>query len=388
MTEASAAAAAFHSGTMQLDAGHLDAAVRELEHARKLFDADGATVEHAKATTMLGAALRAGGRLDEAAACFDEAAARFAEADQPGEHGAALHNRGLVARDAGAGDHAAECFRRAHERFVAARAGPQAAAAARERGAALLTSGDVASAREVLAEAAEHAGHVGDLAGQGETANLLGLAELADGEADTAAASFQEAAAAHPRGTRPHEFAMAKANLALAWEQADRGPRARLAARQALTASEVPPAVRDQATDVLARLGGGPGDVLAALDTEPAEEWAAVLREETARWAAIDGLDREAETAAWVRGLAERGPRAGDAAEPWLAALLELPPGDMATLAAAAIRATGRLADADAQRVRTEVGRAMARFHAPQMLRLRDTFARLAAEMDEPAGWG
>lgn len=388
MTDPDAATAAFHSGTMQLDAGHVEPAIRELEQARKLFDADGATVEHAKATTMLGAALRAAGRLDEAATCFDEAAGRFADADQPGEHGAALHNRGLVARDAGAGDHAAEYFRCAYERFVTAQAGPQAAAAARERGAALLTAGDVATAREVLADAADHAGHVGDLAGQGETANLLGLAELADGEADTAAASFQEAAAAHPRGTRPENFAMAKANLALAWEHAGRGPRARLAARQALIASAVPPAVHDQATEVLTRLGGGPGDVLAALDSEPGEEWPSVLREETARWAAIDGLERDAETTAWVRGLADRGSRAGDVAEPWLAALLELPPDDMATLATAAIRATGRLADADAQRVRTEVGRAMARFHAPQMLRLRDTFERLAAELDEPTGWG
>lgn len=382
------ATAAFHLGTLRLDAGRIDSAITELERARALFDPEGLPVEHAKVTTMLGAAFRAAGRLPEAAACFDDAAGRFAGADQPGEHGAALHNRGLVARDAGEAEHAATCFEQAHDRFVAARAGPQATAAARERGAALLTSGETATAREVLADAAEQAGRLGDLAAQGETANLIGLVELARGQPDTAAGFFQEAAAAHPRGTRPEDFAMAKANLAVAWEQADRGARARLAARQALAAPTVPPAVRDQATQLLDRTGSGPGDALAAVHAEPAEEWPVLLREETVRWTVVDGVERDAETAAWVRGLAERGPRAGDVAEPWLGALLELPPADMDTLAAAAIRATGRLGDADAQRVRTEVGRAMARFHAPQMLRLRDTFERLAGELGEPTGWG
>lgn len=382
------ATAAFHLGTLRLDAGRIDSAITELERARRLFDPGELPVEHAKATTMLGAALRAAGRLEEAAACFDDAAGRFAQADQPGEHGAALHNRGLVARDAGEAEHAAACFQQAHDRFVAARAGPQASAAARERGAALLTSGEMTTAREVLADAAEQASRLGDLAAQGETANLIGLVELAHGQPGTAAGFFQEAAAAHPRGTRPEAFAMAKANLAVAWEQAERAARARLAARQALAAPVVPPAVRDQATQLLDRMGSGPGDALAAVDAEPAEEWPVILREETVRWSVVDGLERDAETAAWIRGLAERGPRAGDVAEPWLGALLELPPGDMDTLAAAAIRATGRLADADAQRVRTEVGRAMARFHAPQMLRLRDTFERLADELGEPSGWG
>lgn len=392
------ATASFHLGTLRLDAGRLEEAAADLARAREHFPEEMA-VERAKATTMLGAAHRAAGRLVDAAACFDEAAACFADAEQPGEHGAALHNRGLVARDAGDPELAAGCFERARERFDAAGAGPQAAAAAREQGAARLTAGDPEGALEVLADAGDLAARGGDLAGQGEVANLTGLAQLALDRPEEAAQVFRESAAVHPRGTRPEAFAMAKANLALAWERTDRPARARLAARQALAAGSVPAAVAGQARGLLDRLGGGPGDVLAALEHEAgrpaggpdvaeADEWPVVWREEAARWATIDGLERDAETSAWVRGLAERPHRIGDLAEPWLGALLELPPAEMEALAAAAIRATGRLEPDAAQRVRAEVGRAMARFHAPQMLRLRDTFDRLAGELGEPTGWG
>jgi tetratricopeptide (TPR) repeat protein len=360
------ATAQFHLGVELTNAGRAEEATHALQAAVALFDPNGLGTERAKALNALGAALRVAGRADDAAAAFDEAAQTLRGA----ERGAALYNLGLAAREAGDLTRARDAFEQAR-RLLDARVVPvQAAAAAREFGSTILQEGDAAAAIVVLEEALDAAQRTGDESGSGGAANALGLAFLAAGRADHAIAAFRRALAAHPRSVRPGEYAMAKANLALAYEYGGDLQRARLAARQALGVPSAAPAVAEQAQAVLQRVGRGNGDLVAVLVGEPREGWAGLVREEVLRW--TDANDKRAELAQWIDTLRAPPVDAIDLAEAWLGALLELPPDAMEQIVAAAVDAAG---DRDIEWFRPLVESASARFHAPQLLRLREAFA-------------
>src|SRR5919108_3145740 len=343
------ATAQFHLGVELTNRGRAEEAVHALRAAVELFDRDGLRSERAKALNALGVALRLAGRVDEAADTFNEAAAGLAGA----ERGAALYNLGLAKRDAGDLDAARAAFERASESL-------DSPAVARELGTTLLQQGELDAAVALLGDASEQ----GDEAARGAAANALGLAQLAAGRFDAAVDAFRRAPAAPPRTLRPTEYAMTKANLALAYERAGDERRARLAARQALGVHSIPVAIATQARDVLARVGEGEHDLVSLLEDEPRERWPAVVREEVVRWADTD--DKRAELAEWVAGLCSRPDDAVDLAEAWLAALLELPPEQMAVLAQATPR--------QSEWFRDVVASACARFHTPQLLRLREAF--------------
>jgi tetratricopeptide (TPR) repeat protein len=284
---------------------------------------------------------------------------------------------GLVGRDAGS-------LRRARALLDPAAVPGQAAAAARELGVVLLESGEVDAAAAALEEAVALSERAGDEAARGAAANALGLARLAAGRAAEAIDAFRLAAAANPRSIRPGEFAMAKANLALAHERAGDAPRARLAARQALGVHALPPAVVRQAEAALSRLGPVRDDLAAVLGDEADEERrSGLVREEVVRWADADEADAACSAAEWV----ETQLRTPELAEPWLAALLELPPDPMEDVIASVLAALRAHAPADVERFRLDVVAATARFHVPQLERLRTTFERIAAELGQAQTW-
>lgn len=380
----------FHLGTALITAERPGPAAVALRVARDLFDADDDPVACAKATNMLGAALRDLGDLDAAGACFARADEVFAAHDQPLERGAAVFNRGLVEREALGPEAAIPRFTTALDLFEAGGAAGQASAAARELGAALLAEDRTSAAAEALERAAELAGRAGDRAALGAATNALGLAALAHGDLDGAIAAFHDAVAAHPRGVRPAAHAMAKANLALAHERAGDAPRARLAARQARATPEVPAAVADQAAAILQRLPerSAADDLLDVLADEDPERRASTVRDELTRWSAADETTRHAEMRAWVAAHARWEGDGTDLAESLLDVLLEFPPDGMEGLIAAAVVATDEVTDEVAARFRKDVSAAMGRFHVPQWMRLKDTFRRLATGTDTPEGWG
>ena len=349
------ATASFHLGALLVDAGRGDEAATALARSAELFGRAGLREERAKALNALGAALRIAGREGDAAAAFREAASAFAGLGLKPEEGAALHNLGLVSREPAH-------FREARSRFAAAGEVRHEAAALRELGGVLLEHGELAEAEAALTEALELAERAGDLAGLGAAANALGLAQLALGRPGEAATSFRSSAGAHGRGVRPADHAMAKANLALACERLGDGPRARLAARQALAVPGAPEPVRAQAEALLARLPDEAGDLARVLAEEPEESRLAVAREELVRWSEAAAADRRREAEAWV---AEAAP---ELAEPLLGALLELPPAPMTAIAA-------DLAACADERFRVAVERASARFPPPQLFRLQEAFA-------------
>jgi tetratricopeptide (TPR) repeat protein len=256
--------------------------------------------------------------------------------------------------------------------------GEAEAAAVRELGATLLTLGELDDAKVTLERAVELAARGGATA-HGGALNALGLARLTAGETKLAIDSFRQAAAAHPRAVRPAEFAMAKANLALAYEQHGDAPRARLAARQGLGVTDPPAPVAAQAESVLARLGEATADDLRwVLEREPQAIWEGILREELARSCDAPADARRADAATWID---EPGV---ERAEAWLGGLLELPPERMETLIRSALEALGSRETAVKERFRADVARAASRFHVPQLLRLEESFGRIAAELGEP----
>ena len=362
----------YHLGVVLADAGRVQEAVESLSSAVELFNPDALPVEHAKALNALGAAFRLAGDVEAAEASFERAAELFERSSLEQEHGAALFNLGLVrrGRDPAA---AAKCFRRA----TALLQGAQEAPAARELGATLLALGKLDEAVPTLERAAELAER-GDAAGYGGALNALGLARLAGGDAGAAVESFRQAAGAHPRAVRPSEFAMAKANLALAYEQLADVPRARLAARQAAEVAAPPEPVAAQAGAVLERIGGATAsDLLLVLDQEPQSRWEGIVREELVRSCDAPPDARRADAAAWIDGSSiER-------TEVWLGGLLELPPADMEALVRSALEELGARDDEVKQQFRSDVARAAARFHVPQLLRLEEIFRRIAAELGE-----
>jgi len=349
------ATALFHLGVLltQTEATRARALLSE---SATLFEQSGLRLEAAKAHNALGASLR---ELDEPAAAAVEfaSAAEALESGTP-DHGAALFNLGLVRRDP-------SLMARAQETFAASGARREEAAAARERAALLLESGDAAGSIGVLEQCLERAGAAMDEAAIGAAENTLGLAYLASDRTRDATEAFRRAAAAHPRSVRRAEHAMAKANLALAYEACRDAPRARLAAKQALGVPGAPATVRAQARSVLARLGDTRDDLDTVLAEEDPDRWHALVREELVRWA--DGeselLTREATD--WVAAQDERR------AEALAAALFDVPPETMERVLAAVLRA-------GSTQTRSELERAASLFHAPQELRLREAIARLA----------
>ena len=180
---------------------------------------------------------------------------------------------------------------------------------------------------------------------------------------------------------------MAKANLALTFEQIDDAARARLAARQARDTPDAPEPARAQALAVLDRLGDEPGDLHTVLDHEPAPAWPAIVRDELTRWADLDPAERRAELDAWIDGQLAHGGRGPDLAEAWLGMLIELPPAAMQEIIRSCVDALGRREEDVQERFRFQVARAMPRFPVPQFLRLGDMFNTIAEELGQKAAW-
>jgi tetratricopeptide (TPR) repeat protein len=375
------ATAQFHLGLALTNAGCPVQAEAALAIAIRLFAPERLPVEHARTLNALGASLRMAGRGREAAEVLARAAAIFEEQGRALEQGAALFNLGLVRRESG--DPALDAFRWARKLIDPGQAPAQAAAAAREHGTSLLAAGEVEEAIRALEEACRLADRAGSQAELGAAANGLGLAQLAAARAEEAIGAFGRAAACHPRSVRPQEYAMVKANLALAHEQAGDGPRARLAARQALAVRDAADAVTNQAAAVLSRLGAASDDLFSVLGVEPQERRLAIVREELARWADLPPAAQEHEAAAWIAAQLEH-PAATDLAETWLGGLLELPPEAMERIVRATMKALGETAPDHLERFRSHVAAASARFHTPQLMRVTEMFARLAAEQRLP----
>ena len=382
------ATACFHLGVLLTDAGRVEEGEARLAEAVRLFDPRGLPLEHAKARNAHGAALRLLGHPDDAAEAFAAAVTGFAERSAAAEEGAAQFNLGLVRRDLGQPEQAIACFRRARALFAAHGGPAQEGAAARELGATALAEGDLPLACSTLAEAAELAAGAGDAAGRGAAANALGLAHLAAGRSAAALRALREALGAHPRSLRAEGYAMVQANLALAYEALDRLPRARLAARQALAIAGAAAPVREQAGAVLARLGDEPGDLARVLDEEQAEAWPAIVREEVARWAGLGAGGRRAEARAWIDGQLARPDAGAELAVAWVTVLLELPPEELELIVTTTLEALAERDGGEQEVFRSEVSRAAARFHVPQLVRLTETFNRAAERLGQEPSWG
>lgn len=378
----------FHLGSVLLQSGESEGARSALTAARDLFDACGMRLEQAKANVMLGVALRTTDQPDQAAATLSTARAALAELDQPAEEAAASYNLGLVLQDAGEPAAARVAWTLAGQLFLAAGYPAQAAASAREHGASLLAEGEVEAAVVLLAEATELADNAGDPAGAGAAANALGLAHLAAQQPADAITALRRALADFPRSVRPADNAMVKANLGLAYEQVGDGPRARLAARQALALGSAPAAVRAQAEQLLARRpGDASADLLNVVDAEPPDEWLGLLREEVLRAVEVPDRARRDIVRGFVDGLLTRPDTAYDLAETLLQAVLELPPRAYDLLASALAESCADRPGEDAARLHAVISSAMARFAIPQWQRLAATLNNAARAAGQPAAW-
>ena len=380
------ATARFQEGGALLQGGRAGEAAEVLEEAADLFA--GLPHQQARARNLLGAALRMDGRLDGAAAAFEAALAGFEAEGQALEAAASAYNLGLV--QAQTGDHGAarDSFEAARERFNGMGATVQAAAAGRELGAALLAIGEPERAVEVMRSAVDASAGAGDRVGQAAGANTLGLALLAGGRTAEAIEALRSATGAHPRGVRPGGYAMAKANLALAYEAHGDHPRARLAAAQAAGTPGADAPVRAQAEAVLDRLGRNEGDLAAVLDDEPPERWLAVTGEELARLVDADDGERRRSAAGWIQGQLDRPGQGPERAESWLGALLELPPPAMEQLIRTTLEALAAREEDDRQSFRSQTSQAMGRFNVPQWMRLQSFFSRAAEDLGLGGRWG
>ncbi len=378
----------FHLGSVLLHAGDSAAALDALVTARNIFSVAGMRLEQAKTTVQLGVALRTAGRLHEAAAAFTAAAAGLGTLDQPAEQAAASYNLGLVHQDRGDLQAAHAAWTEARELFLATHYPAQAAAAARDHGGSLLAAGEAGQAIPLLEQAATLAESASDLLGLGAAANVLGLAYLAKDDPAAAIPALRRALAAFPRSTRPGDYAMVKANLALAYERAGDVARARTAAGQSLAIAHAAPLVRMQAQQVLARLPGpADGDLLRVLDTEDHEQWAAVIREEVLRVGDLPDPARRALLRAVFDGLLARSGASYDLAEALLQVVLELPPRPYDLMVAAMVAAGAGRSEHDSDRLSTVFSSAMARFAMPQWQRLAASLNAAATEAGLPAHW-
>ena len=380
------ATAQFHLGVALTNEGRLEQAEAALTSALRGFEPEGLRVERAKARNALGAMLRLSGRLDEAAAAFEAAAESFEAAGLPADQGAARFNLGLVRRDLGDSSAAEQAFERAWKLLEGVHLGAQAGAAVRELGTTRFLAGDIERAADPLERGVRLAEEARDEAGRGAAANVLGLVHLAAGRPNEASEAFRTALTAYPRSIRPESYALVKGNLALALEQIEDVPRARLAARQALSIGVAAEPVRAQAAALLGRLGDEPGDVLRVLDADPPEHWAPTMREELARWVDVDPRERRTEAAAWIEGQLARD-AAPDLAEAWIDALLELPPRHLEGVVTSLLEALADRNDEERAQVRSDFSMAMARLHVPQLMRLRDIFNGIARQLGQEEGW-
>lgn len=378
----------FHLGSVLLHSGDTVSALQALTTGRALFERAGMRLEQAKATVMVGATLRACGRLAEAAAAFDVAVADFAALEAPAEQAAASYNLGLVLATAEQPRAAHAAWTSARELFLEARYPAQAAAAARDHGASLLRAGDVAGALALLEQASELAERAGDEPGHGAARNALGLAHLAARDPTAAVSDFEGALGSFPRSVRPAEYAMAKANLALAWEQAREPARARLAAEQALAVAAAAAPVRAQARQLLARLpAGAEPDLLVVLDTAGPERLVAVLRDEVLRTTDLSEAQRHAAVRGFLDGLLTRPGVAQDLAASLLQVVLELPPRTYQLLVSAIVDACADRSERDTERLHAVIGSALARFALPQWQRLAASLNAAAEATGQPATW-
>lgn len=380
------ATAQFHIGTIFTNDGRLEEAESALRAAIELFAPSNLSVERAKSLNALGAVLRLQGRLDEAARAFEVAFRLFEQSDAPLESGAAAFNLGLTARDRGNGEIAIESFKAAQALLKADGVRPQAAAAARELGATYLMVGDHTEAIAALEESVDLAKRFGEQADIGAAANALGLAQLAANNPLSAASSFRTAAAANPKMVRPEAYAMAKVNLALAYEQAEEPARSRLAARQALKVTSAAEVVRAQASGILARLGHPTDDLLQVLKQEDQDHWPGIIRQELAWWDEADFAELGEEAKTWLLGLVDSGEHADSLAEAWVAVLLEQSPAQMERVISLVLEASRAQPDATRTSFQSLINRTMPRFHAPQYMRLKDSFSSIARRLDLE-GW-
>jgi tetratricopeptide (TPR) repeat protein len=378
------ATACFHLGLALTTAGRLPEAAASLEQAAALFE-QRLLPEHAKSLNALGAVFRMQARHPEAANAFQRAADEFQLADLAREYGAAVYNLGLVQRDMGDVAAATETFRRAATIFEE-KDGQARAAATRELGVTLLGEGKFEAAAEALTEAMALAERAGDQRGLGAATNTLGVALLAASRPQPAIEAFRRSAAANPRPVRAAEYAMAKANLALAYAEFNDPERAHLAAGQALAVAQASEAVRSQAADILRRLGANPAALLNVLRDEPLEAWAGILREEFMRWCDLEAEELAHELAAWISGQVADA-READLAEAWVGALLELRPEEMERIIRALLDVLARQAPTIRDPFRAQLATAMARFHAPQWERLKSIMNRVATELGQEPSW-
>ncbi|MGI8613510.1 MAG: tetratricopeptide repeat protein [Nocardioidaceae bacterium] len=378
----------FHLGSLLLHAGEVEAAVHALTAARDVFGGAVMRLEQAKATVMLGVAHRTAGERNEAVAAFSAACAELAALDQPADRAAASYNLGLVLADNGDVTSAQTAWTRARELFLAAGHPAQAAAAARDHGASLLTAGDAEAALPLLEQAMSLAERSGDETGVGLAANAVGLAHLAAHDPSAAVVALRRAVAAFPRTLRPAEHAMAKANLALAYEQSGDQERARLAGGQSLAVPSAAVPVRAQARQLLARLpGGADADLLAVLDREGREQWVPLIREEVLRVVELPRAQRGAMVRGFLDGVLARPATSYDLAQSLLEVVLELPPRAYELLVSAISTGSSDRPDSEKERLRAIIGSAMARFALPQWQRLAASLNAAAQASGEPATW-
>ena len=180
---------------------------------------------------------------------------------------------------------------------------------------------------------------------------------------------------------------MARANLALACERTGDHDLARLAARQARAAPRAAPEVRDQARGVLDRLGDDVKALVRVLGHEPPDRWVPVIREEVRRLVEVGSADRQHEVDAWVDGLVEDPTRPVERWEAWLDVLLEMPPEAMETMLDATVSSINARDRDVADRLRSDVSRAMVRFQVPQWMRLEETVHRISAAQGHEVTW-
>lgn len=352
--------------------GKLGEAEVSLRTALDLYRHDLPT-ERGETLNALGAVLRDLGRPGEAARLFTEAIELLQGEPNPARAGAAQFNLGLVQREEGEAQAAEAAFRRAVDSFEAGAYPAELGAALRELGGLLLVAGREAEALPYLQRSAELAAVGGDRAGLGASANLMGLAQLALGEGAAAVGAFAESTSAHPLSLRPEAHAMAKGNLALAYESTGEPHRARQLAHQTLSIGAASPPVVEQARSILERLGPD-YDLHLVLDTEAEGGWSGILRDEVRHWART-GPPVVGELAlAWVRGMVGRDATAVERTEALFGAVLELPPEDFDVIATAITTSVASLPPDEAARFRSRAERAAARFHIPQMRRLEAAF--------------
>lgn len=378
------ATAQFHLGVALTNGGRPAEAESALIAAALVF-ADRLPVEYAKTMNALGAVFRMQGRLAESIDTFRTAGSLFATARRRPEEGAARYNLGLAQRDAGDLDGAMTAFREAADLF--GDDNPRACAAAmRELGAAQLQAGDIEGAVSTLTQARDAAENLGDQPGLGGAANALGLAHLAAEHPLDAITAFRLSAAANPRSVRPAEYAMAKANLAVAYEAMTDHLRALLAAGQAAAVSAASEPVIALAHQVQGRLKARPGILLAVLQREPLEAWPGIIREELARWIDLGPTDGQDELTAWIDGLLS-SERQDDLVEAWLGAVLELTPAGAEQIVRSLLAALAGQKEAARSAAHQKLSSGMARFHVPQWERLQDVFNRMAVDLGQEPAW-